>query len=88
MCGAPPAIPYAVAINRNFETSYDSEGLPFFPINAQITYECLKGYVLDGSAVISCQPNGCWEPSEFWPTCIRTKDNYFSKYIRIYTDKY
>ncbi|CAG9765550.1 unnamed protein product [Ceutorhynchus assimilis] len=75
-CKPPPTIAYAVAVNHNFDTTY-TDGIPFYPINEQMRYECLKGYVIDGSAVITCQPNGCWEPTEFWPTCVRTKESFF-----------
>ncbi|KAF7282383.1 hypothetical protein GWI33_002697 [Rhynchophorus ferrugineus] len=77
MCSPPPAIQYAEIIDRDYDKSYDSNGLSYFPISSQVTYECLKGYVMDGGRTITCQDNGCWEAMDMWPTCIRTKETYF-----------
>ncbi|XP_066245483.1 uncharacterized protein [Euwallacea similis] len=76
-CKSPPSVSYSLAINRNFETSYDPKGNPFCPFKSQVSYECLKGYMLEGSSVITCQSNGCWEATEGWPRCVRIKENNY-----------
>lgn len=56
-CGVVPVIPYASTIVHR--TTYGSKA----------SYECNRGYVLQGSSVVECKANGTWA-YENRPTCV------------------
>ncbi|XP_035871638.1 membrane cofactor protein-like [Phyllostomus discolor] len=46
-----------------------------FYYKAMCTVECLKGFYLEGSSIISCGPNNTWEPK--MPTCVKGTKGVF-----------
>ena len=55
-CGFPPSIPNGFPGTPNSTT-----------FGGRVTYSCNSGYILSGSATITCQASGSWEAP---PRCI------------------
>lgn len=74
-CPTPPEVPYATIVNENIIT-FEPNAPTKFPIESQIVYKCLPGYVPEGNTMMYCSMGGCWLPKEP-PACIRGENNYY-----------
>ncbi|GLH13112.1 Uncharacterized protein GBIM_17744, partial [Gryllus bimaculatus] len=60
-CPPPPASPHAAPLGLSTDGRYAPR--------AQVAYACLPGYALQGPALLTCAPSGCWEPQPAQPVC-------------------
>ncbi|KAF5277595.1 hypothetical protein FQA39_LY06088 [Lamprigera yunnana] len=69
-CSSPPV----VAHGSPFDVNTDINRIPY-PINVQISYQCLPGFELQGNYILTCTTGGCWTPAT--PPVCKLNSHYF-----------
>ncbi|KAF2899164.1 hypothetical protein ILUMI_07011 [Ignelater luminosus] len=69
-CPSPPFVPHGTPFDLNPESSRSR-----YPINSQISYQCLPGFELQGNYILTCSPGGCWTPTT--PPVCKLNSHYF-----------
>lgn len=69
-CSSPPVVAHGSPFDLNPET-----GRIRYPINAQISYQCLPGFELQGNYILTCSAGGCWTPMN--PPACKLNSHYF-----------